>query len=462
MATRRKVQHLFLRAAFSESPQVIDTALSKSVDQLVDELFESSKEYRDIEYLPYPLEDREDKKLSGLDLLILFLKSFKEREELNNEWIFKMAYTKAVLRERMTFFWHNHFATSTPFAYLMQVQNNMLRKHAMGKFSDMLYAVAKDPAMILYLNNQENRKEHPNENFAREVMELFTLGRGNYSEHDIKEAARAFTGWTVNRKGQYEFHSNEHDFDEKEFLGKKGNFNGEDVLAIILENKQTARFITTKIYAEFVNTDVNQQRVETLADSFFKSGYDIGALMKTIFTSDWFYDDENIGCKIASPVELIVRYKKLMAMEFKKPDKQVQLQKLLGMVLFFPPNVAGWKGGKTWIDSATLMIRMSIPKMMLKNFDAEYAAKPQYEMNPDKPVEKFKAGDITTDWKDLVKYFSTVEDNDLAETILENFIQSNNVNLHPGLIDTGKDSNNKRDTIKMIAHTMSLPDFQMI
>src|SRR5262249_26211982 len=158
----------------------------------------------------------------------------------------------------------------------------------LDKFSDMLRAVAKDPAMMIYLNNFQNTKEAPNENFAREVMELFTMGIGNYTEQDIKEGARALTGWRITRKGEFEFVPNLHDDGEKNFLGRKGNFNGDDVINILLEQKQTAHYITTKIYREFVNEKINQSRVEELATGFFDSGYDIAKLMRAIFSSEWF------------------------------------------------------------------------------------------------------------------------------------------------------------------------------
>jgi hypothetical protein len=179
--------------------------IKETLKNIVNDLFESSKNYKPLNYLPYPLNEKEQKKGAGAGKQIkLFFKSVAEMEQLNEQWIFKMTYTKAVLREKITFFWHNHFATSMQIAYLMQVQNNTLRANALGSFKTMLHAVSKDPAMIIYLNNQQNVKDHPNENFAREVMELFTLGEGNYTEKDIKEAARAFTGWTTNKMGDFE------------------------------------------------------------------------------------------------------------------------------------------------------------------------------------------------------------------------------------------------------------------
>jgi len=331
-----------LRAGFGANQAQIDAALDRSIPDLLEELFAHSATYKDIHYLPYPLNEKEQRKgAGGLKLIKLFLTSFSEMEQLNEQWIFKMTYTKAVLREKLVFFWHNHFATSVNFAYLMQEQNNTIRKHALGKFGDLLHAIAKDSAMIIYLNNQQNVKDHPNENFAREVMELITLGIGHYTEKDIKEAAKAFTGWSVSDAGEYVFNEEKHDFGEKEFMGETKAFTGEEIIAKLLENKQTARFITTKIYREFVNYKINEDHIESLTDTFYKSDYDIELLIREIFSAEWFYDDANIGAKIASPVELIVRIKKYLELEFNDLKHLINYQKALGQVLFFPPNVAG-------------------------------------------------------------------------------------------------------------------------
>jgi uncharacterized protein (DUF1800 family) len=460
---QKKIQHLFLRAGFGETPATVNRLQNTPLHSIVDDLFNSSKELKDISYLPYPLKENEEMKgVSAFKAVKMILKSKQDMEELNGEWIFKMAYTKAVLREKMTFFWHNHFATSTPFAYLMQVQNNMLRSHALGKFGDMLHAVAKDPAMILYLNNQQNKKGHPNENFGREVMELFTLGVGHYTERDIKEGARAFTGWTVNAKGEYEFHPGQHDDGEKEFLGRKGNFGGEDILNILLEQKQTAIFITTKIYREFVNPVVDAKRVSALADDYFASGYDTEKLMRNIFTSDWFYADENIGVKITSPVELIVRYKKLLALEFKKPKNQLEVQKALGQVLFFPPNVSGWKGNTNWIDSASLLIRLSIPQYIVNGSAMQLKSKPHFEENPDEQVETIENDKVESDWKELQAAFDNVSEDRLTDTLLTNFIQCNPENINKEVLKVNANLSKDKRLIQTMANVMSLPEFQLI
>ncbi|MBP9881459.1 MAG: DUF1800 domain-containing protein, partial [Chitinophagales bacterium] len=364
VSKQQQVQHLYLRAGFGETPVVIKKKKQQSIQKLVDELFNDAKQNNPITYLENPADSKE---VGNFKVLLLILKSRDQMQELNIEWLKTLHTTKSVLREKMTLFWHNHFATSTQLAYLMQVQNNTLRKNALGKFDKLLHAISTDPAMIIYLNNQQNKKDAPNENFAREVMELFTLGEGNlYTEKDIKEAARAFTGWTVNKRGKFEFVEKEHDDGEKEFMGMKGNFNGQDIINILLSKKQTARYVTYKIYKEFVNDDVDETIVAQLTDQFFESGYDIGKLMKTIFTADWFYDEKNVGTHIASPVELLTRYKRLLNIGFKDDKAQLVVQKVLGQVLFFPPNVAGWPGGKNWVDSSTLTLRMNIPTRIVE------------------------------------------------------------------------------------------------
>lgn len=464
-SAQKKIQHLFLRAGFGETPSRIFSLVNASIPSIVDGLFTSSQECKDINYIPYPINENEEKDGVGtFKLLKMFLKSYGDMEELNGEWLFKMTYTPAVLREKMTFFWHNHFSTSTPLAYLMQVQNNTLRKNALGKFGDLLHAVAKDPAMILYLNNQQNKKAHPNENFAREVMELFTLGVGNYTEKDIKEGARAFTGWEVNKKGEYEFNEKQHDFDEKEFLGQKGNFSGEDILNIILSNKQVAVYVVTKIYHEFVNPDANTERVKELAEGFFNSGYDISALMKDIFKSDWFYDDENIGAKVCSPVELIVRYKKLITLETTNKKTLLDVQKALGQVLFFPPNVAGWKGGNTWIDSTSLLLRLSMPMYILKGEGLIVKAKPHPEENPDDMAKEddSQRGKITSDWTDLDNAFKDIPANKQMESMLEYFIQCDTSRIDRNLLKTSWTNSDKDNLTLSMAAIMSLPEFQLI
>lgn len=462
-APQKHVQHLYLRAGFGETPTVIKQKMNSDITKLVDDLFTDSRQYRNLTYLEDPTRGKE---VSNLRVLLLFLKSPEQMRSLNNAWMDMLAVTKAVLREKMTLFWHDHFATSTQFAWLMQIQNNTLRKHALGKFDKLLHAIAKDPSMIIYLNNQQNKKDAPNENFAREVMELFTLGEGNvYTEKDIKEAARAFTGWTVNKKGQYEFVAKEHDDGEKTFLGKTGNFNGEDIIQILLQEKQTARYVAKKIYKEFVNEQVNETHLEALTTVFYDSGYDISKLLHTIFTADWFYAEENMGSIIASPVDLITRLRRNIKMQFKEDKAQINLQKVLGQVLFFPPNVAGWPGGKNWVDSSTLLLRMQIPTRIIKGGGFDIKPKPEFEDAPEDDIalRTSKKANVQSDWSGMVNFFKKIPKEELTRSVVDAFIQSPTEHIDFALIEQYVDnSTDEKRILSTIGIVMSLPEFQLI
>ena len=304
-------------------------------------------------------------------------KEFRQKtRDLNLLWLQEMVTTKYPLREKTALFWHGHFATRIENPYYDQKLLQVIRKNALGSFKEMLFEVSKSSAMLQFLNNQQNKKMHPNENFAREVMELFTLGRGHYTEDDIKEAARAFTGWAFDGNGDFIFRQRQHDDGVKKFLGKTGNFNGDDILDILLEQKQTAVFITQKLYRYFVSDEqIDEKRVKELAAWFYESKYDIGGLLKNIFSSDWFYKEKTIGVKIKSPIELLVGYQRMLPMQFANNMSLVQLQRILGQFLFNPPNVAGWPGGKSWIDSSTLVIRMRLPEALLASKELDLSAK---------------------------------------------------------------------------------------
>ncbi len=297
--------------------------------------------------------------------------SREDIKHLNMAWLNQMVNTDAQLREKTALFWHGHFACRNNNVYYQQKLLGAIRSNALGNFGELLRSVSKSAAMLAFLNNQQNRKQHPNENFAREVMELFTLGRGNYTEQDIREAARAFTGWGYNLDGEFVFRKQFHDDGQKTIFGKTGRFNGDDVLTLLLENKQTAVFITRKIYRYFVNEEIDENHLQWLSSRFYQGNYAIDALLRDIFTSDWFYEEKNIGTRIKSPVELLVGIRRTLPMQLDNEQVQLLLQRVLGQVLFYPPNVAGWPGGKNWIDSSTLMIRLRIPQL-IKDDDSIY------------------------------------------------------------------------------------------
>jgi uncharacterized protein (DUF1800 family) len=295
--------------------------------------------------------------------------------------------------------------------------------------------VSKSAAMLNFLNANQNRKDHPNENFAREVMELFTLGRGNYTENDIKEAARAFTGWGANVRGEFIFRKFQHDTGSKTVLGHTGNFDGDDILDILLEQKQAARFITQKIYRFFVNDAVDQEKTEWLADRFYNSGYNLSSLMDDIFTSDWFYEEKNIGAKIKSPIELMAGIRRILPMKIENEESMIILQRVLGQMLFYPPNVAGWPGGKSWIDSSTLMVRMRLPQMITDNDELNVNPKADDDqmmgrkdadaMEGMKGLGKIgKPIKATIEWKNYLKTFENVPREQLVSALASQLLQA--------------------------------------
>ncbi|MHA4843380.1 DUF1800 domain-containing protein [Flavitalea antarctica] len=296
---------------------------------------------------------------------MLAQRSRENIKTLNITWLDQMVTSKQQLREKLSLFWHGHFATNSGNILYQQKLLDIIRVNSLGNFGTLLKEVSRSASMINYLNNNQNRKNRPNENFAREVMELFTLGRGNYSENDIREAARAFTGWGAKPSGEFIFRSQQHDSDNKTFLGRTGNFDGDNILDILLEQKQTAYHITKKIYKYFVNDRPDEKKIRLLADKFYSSRYDISKLLDNIFASDWFYEPDNIGNRIKSPVELLVGVRRTLGLEIRNPPVQLLLQKLLGQTLLYPPNVAGWPGGYNWIDSSSLMLRLQIPKLIV-------------------------------------------------------------------------------------------------
>ena len=294
---------------------------------------------------------------------------------ISTAWMDRMATSPAQLREKMTLFWHGHFACRVRQPGPALSLHNTTRKYALGKFPDLLLAVSQEPAMLEFLNNRQNHKGHANENFAREVMELFTLGRGSYSEQDVKEAARAFTGWSYDYQGNFKFRPLDHDDGPKTFLGRTGNLRGEDVLAIIMEQPAAATFLTTKLYCFFVNDTPDPARIAPLADAFRRSGYDIRDLLERMFSADWFYDPANVGTHLKSPVELLAGIRRTLGVRLDNELPLLGYQKALGQTLFEPPNVAGWPGGRNWIDSSSLLLRLQIPAILFKNADFAVALK---------------------------------------------------------------------------------------
>lgn len=441
--------------ASAKGPQMIDVADS-AVKGLVMGVQEASIKKRDLD----EMERRRLRQQSRDDI-----------KNLNITWLNEMVNSEQQLREKMSLFWHGHFASRNLNILYQQQLLDVIRQNALGNFGELLREVSKSAAMINFLNNNQNKKGHPNENFAREVMELFTMGRGNYTENDIKEAARAFTGWGANVSGEFTFRKFQHDYGKKTVLGKSGNFTGDDVLNILLEHKQTANYITRKLYRYFVNDVPDEAHVTWLADRFYQSQYDIKELMKDIFTSDWFYDAKNIGCRIKSPVELIVGIRRALPMKLENEQVQLLLQRLLGQLLFYPPNVAGWPGGKNWIDSSSLMFRLRIPQLIYDNDEVALSPKDDddqmmgmKDMGKKKERMGKKGGQMISaavDWETYLKKFEKVPREKLLASIAGILIQGAEP-VNEQIISKYIDSSSRESYIKTVTiQLMSTPEYQL-
>ena len=294
----------------------------------------------------------------------------EQARELRTWWVDEMLASDQPLVEKMTLFWHNHFTSAVQkvrFVPSLYWQNVLFRREALGNFATLLKAVARDPAMLIYLDGVRSVARQPNENFARELLELFTLGEGHYSEVDIKNAARAFTGWAIDREtGHFVDHLQQHDGGEKTFLGQTGPFNGDDIIAIVLRQPRTAETIVEKLWREFVSLKPDPAEVKRLAAIFRNGGYEMKPLMRALLLSPVFRDPANRGALIKSPVELIVGTVHVLGLPVPEKIGLVRMMAGLGQSPFDPPNVKGWPGGEAWITTNTLLLRQQFLRRMVE------------------------------------------------------------------------------------------------
>jgi uncharacterized protein (DUF1800 family) len=289
--------------------------------------------------------------------------------ELKAWWLTEMLGTDSPFTERMTLFWHNHFTSSLQKVRsppLMLKQNALLRKHALGNFGELLHAVSKDPAMLVYLDSATNRRGQPNENFARELMELFTLGEGRYGEQDIKEAARAFTGWSIDLDtGEFLFRSRQHDDGVKTVLGRTVR-SGTEVLDLLLAQPATATYIAARLWREFVSPQPQPEDLKRVGAALRDSGYDVRAGLRALLLTPAFWVPENRGALIKSPTDLVVGTLRQFGIAANDPLPFAFLLAYLGQDLLSPPNVKGWPGGEAWINSTTLLARKQFLERLLR------------------------------------------------------------------------------------------------
>lgn len=362
-------EHLLRRAGFSGTPQHVrrlhDMGLDAAVAFLVD--------YRKIDWAlaPPPLEPEALDDFERDEMRSLTDEERQERRELYRRahqrsfeqvrwwWIDRMVKTPRPFEEKLTLFWHGHFTSGmreVRNALHLLEQNNFLRDHALANFRDLLLGISRDRAMLAYLDNRNNVKRKPNENYARELMELFSLGVGNYSEDDVKAAARAFTGWSFDGQG-FVFHRSAHDDGEKRFLGRRGNFDGRDIIDIIIEQPACSRFIARKILEFFVRPDPPPRLVENFALVLRREKLELRPAFKTLFRSRAFFHPASRGALIKSPVELLVIAAREFELNLDELPAAERAMTAMGQELLQPPNVKGWDGKQKWINTATLFNR---------------------------------------------------------------------------------------------------------
>jgi len=290
---------------------------------------------------------------------------FDDMGSVKKWWTYRMSHTPRPLEEKMVLFWHGHFATANykvDNPRWMWQQNQTFRSHALGNFHTLLQAVSRDPAMLIWLDGADNKKGRPNENYGRELLELFTMGvNSGYTETDVKECARAFTGWRYDREANtFAFHANEHDDGPKTFLGQTGPFNGDDILDILVRQPQTAQFLCTKLFKYFVHDTPSPAEIAPLTKVYFSSGYETRAVVGAILSSSAFYSAAAFHSKIKSPVEFTVTALRTLDAPFSATNNTlIGATRAMGQDLFNPPNVKGWPGGKTWMNTMTLVNRVN-------------------------------------------------------------------------------------------------------
>lgn len=383
----RTAAHLFRRAGFGATQNELTAAAAKTPAAVVDELLTGP------ELETFQIE------MKSLSHAALATGNVKQ---LSAWWVYRMLSTPMQLLEKTTLFWHGHFATNAEKVAdgrLMLTQNELLRAFAFGDFSKLLLEISRDPAMLVYLDSVTNRKSHPNENYAREIMELFCLGEGNYTETDIRELARCFTGWEI-RRDEFRFNRYQHDEGEKTILAQTGNFGGEEGVGIVLAQDSGPEFIATKLVRYFVMDEPapTVELIAPLAKELRNSGMLIQAVLRRIFTSNLFYSPHAVGRKVRSPVELAVGLLRSLDGSTNTFDLAEEMLRI-GQGLLYPPSVKGWDGGRTWINSSTLLGRSNLVRSLINNDNTRFGKT---------TLKQYLATQNVTNPRDVMDYLETV------------------------------------------------------
>lgn len=358
---RQRAAHLFRRAGFGATSRELDDAVKRDPSEIV------------ASWVTPDLDTDFERESATFATTIL---ASSDPKQLSAWWSYVLLRTPHPLLEKTTLFWHGHFATSAAKvedAEAMYNQNRLFRRFALGDFAKLTHAISRDPAMLIYLDSVTNRKAHPNENYARELMELFCLGEGNYSEKDIQELARCFTGWEI-RRGKFRFNRFQHDTGTKSILGKDGEFPEGESVDVVLDQPAAPRFIVRKLLRYFVfdEPSPSDELVDPLAKELRDHDWNIGHVVRRILTSQLFYSQHAMGRKVRSPVDLVVGLLRTLEGTTNAHQLGEDLNQL-GQGLFYPPNVKGWDGGRAWINSSTLLGRANVIGRVIRDEKTRFA-----------------------------------------------------------------------------------------
>lgn len=393
----RRAQHLLNRAGFGIPRSLVDRLAALTPEGAVDYLIEYDRAGETVQPPDFLIPPKDPKvireELAGLSEEERRKRAQEMRREereaverLQAWWIERMYTTRCPLREKLTLFWHGHFAASAQKVRSSAANyqlNDVFRRHAAGNFKALTVAVGQSPAMLRYLDNLQSTREHPNENWARELMELFTLGQGHYTERDIKESARAFTGWSAGVEG-FRIREEVQDFGMKEFMGRRGNFDGWDVIDIIFEQPAAAEFIAGKLWAYFAFEEPSRSIIEELAKTVRASDYEMKPLLRQMLLSQAFYSDAAMGTQIKSPAQYALQLADDLGIQSPPYNQMAKGLAQLGQNLFYPPNVKGWEGNRAWINANSLLLRYNMPGQLV-------AAKRQRDRRPMTEAERLDA-----------------------------------------------------------------------
>jgi uncharacterized protein (DUF1800 family) len=385
----KKVGHLYRRAAFGATWSELENGLHAGPDQTLDLLLKGGPPRKDFDTQCAEMAESITRASNG--------------QLARAWWVYRMLLSPHPLREKLTLFWHNHFATSNAKvnnAGFMLGQYELLNRYALGNFRTLLQEISKDPAMMVWLDTSLSKKGMPNENYARELMELFSLGIGHYTEKDIREAARAFTGWEI-QQGKAVFNPAQHDDGEKIVLNQKGNWTGADIVRICLEQKSTPSFIVGKLYRFLISetVPVTSELLEPLARQFRASDYDFGALVETMLRSNLFFSSAVYRTRIKAPIDFALGIARSLEARTGTTSLATALESL-GQNLFYPPSVKGWDGGPAWLNAQTLLFRQNLALTLSSSEDKD----PRDGVRRPAPVLLAQKYDKKTD-SELVDFF---------------------------------------------------------